>query len=120
MIRELVVRNRVDPNEVEDLIQLTYDSNPKVRATAVRALCPCHVKADVPMIWDRILDMIHDEDLHVRKTILHALGDGSPRVLEAEVVDALENMQHDSDPKLKRHVRKLLAHYRRTGKVNLL
>ena len=117
---QLVVGQRVDSDEVDDLLQLTYDANPKVRAKAVRALCPCHVRADVERVWERFFEMVTDEDGHVRRTILHTLGDGSPRVLETPVVAALERMQNDPDPKLRRGVRKLLAHHRRTGHVNIL
>ena len=120
MIREPVVQPRVNPDEVDDLLQLTYDPDPKVRAKAVRALCPCHVRADVERIWERFLELADDEDPYVRRTILHTLGDGSPRVIEARVIETLGKMQHDSDPKLRRGVRRLLSHYRRTGKVNVL
>ena len=71
-------------------------------------------------IWERIFEMASDDDPHVRSTILHALGDGSPRALEPRVVSALEGMRDDADPSLRRRVRKLLAVYRRTGQVNVL
>ena len=64
--------------------------------------------------------MTADPDAKVRGAVLHALGDGSPREREAEIVDAIENMYHDPDSKLRRRVRKLLAQYRHTGKINVL
>ena len=119
-ITEPLVRQRVRVEEIDDLLLLTHDERPKVRSRAVQALCPCHVRADVERVWERLFEMVSDEDARVRSTILHALGDGSPRVLETRVVRALERMQHDPDPRLRRRVRKLLAHYRRTGQINIL
>ena len=115
-----LARSRVMPREVDAWLSLTHHGDPKVRSKAVRALCPCHVKRQDDRIWERIFEMASDEDAHVRSTILHALGDGSPRALEAQVVASLEAMRDDPDPSLRRRVRKLLASYRRTGKVNVL
>jgi HEAT repeat protein len=115
-----IARSRVLPDEVEGWLSLTHHDDPKLRSKAVRALCPCHVKRQDDRIWERIFEMASDDDAHVRSTILHALGDGSPRALEPQVVSALEAMRDDPDPSLRRRVRKLLAVYRRTGQVNVL
>ena len=61
-----------------------------------------------------------DADLAVRRSVVHVLCDGSPREREAEVVQALEGMYQDPDRKLRRQIRGLLAHYKRTGKINVL
>ena len=111
---------RTQPDEIDDLIQLTHDPDPKVRCDAARELCPCHVQANHQRVWDRLMELASDPDLSVRKTVLHTLGDGSPREREADVVATLESMYHDPDEKLRRQVRKLLAQYRKTGKINVL
>lgn len=64
--------------------------------------------------------MVLDDDVRVRSSVLHTLGDGSPRVREAEIVAAIERMRNDPDEKLRKRVRKLLGGYRRTGKINVL
>ena len=98
----------------------TWNPDPEVRKQAVRTLCPCHLKANHEQVWDRLIAMVADEDPKVRSHILHVLADGSPRSREQEIVQALETMQRDPDVKLRRRVRKLLAQYRRTGKINVL
>lgn len=113
-------RRRVRADDVDDLLELTQDPDPKVRSGAVRQLCPCHVRGHVNRIWDRFFEMVTDDDRGVRSQIFHALGDGSPRVLQPRVIAAFETMQSDPDPSLRRRARKLLAHYRRTGKYNIL
>jgi hypothetical protein len=106
--------------EIEDLLQLTYDDDPKVRMQGVRSLCPCHVKADNDKVWNRIFELANDSHRSVRAHVLHALGDGSPREREDDVIRTVEAMVDDEDPKIRRRVRRLLAHYRRTGKINVL
>ncbi len=106
--------------KVDELLPLLADLDPTTRAETVRALCPCQVKSYDDRIWNRLFEMVDDGDLNVRRQVFHALGDGSPRQLEAQVVAAFETFTQDADAKLKRRARKLLASYRRTGKVNVL
>jgi hypothetical protein len=113
-------RSRLAATEIDSWLELTFDADGKIRSRAVRQLCPCHVKRHDDRIWERIFAMAEDDDLSVRRTVLHALGDGSPRALEQRVVATLERMSDDPDPRLRRSVRKLLAHYRRTGEINIL
>ena len=106
--------------EVDELIELTEDADPKVRKIALANLCPCHVRADFPNAWDRILAMTEDPDPSVRRTLVHRLADGSPRARQAEVVVALERLRNDSDRHVRRSVNHVLGNYRRTGRVNVL
>lgn len=111
------------PREIDDLdnwLERTRDPDPKVRKWAAHYLCPCEVKANYDDVWDRLLAMVTDPDARVRGQVLHALADGSPRSREPEVVRAVEGMWNDPDESLRRRVRKLLAQYRRTGKINVL
>ena len=64
--------------------------------------------------------MASDEHVLVRKNVFHVLADGSPRYREQQIVRTMEAMHNDPDPKLRRHVRKLLAHYRAGGRLNVL
>lgn len=111
---------RTQVDEIDDLLRLTYDPDPAVRCDATQKLCPCHVQANHQRVWDRLMAMAEDPDVKVRKIVLHTLGDGSPREREADVVQTLERMYHDPDEKLRRAVRRLLAQYRRSGKINVL
>mgnify|MGYP001581495588 CR=1 FL=1 len=38
---------------MEDSLVKTYDSNPTVRAKAVRELCPCKLKMDDKEVWKK-------------------------------------------------------------------
>ena len=103
-----------------DYIQRTYDLDPKKRRKALKDLCPCHVRQDIPELWDRIFECLHDEDGLVRDQALHALGDGSPTHLEEKIVEAVERMYNDPHPEVKKKARRMLNFYRRTGKWNIL
>jgi hypothetical protein len=107
-------------DEIDALLAQSHDPSPDLRRRAVHALCPCSVQTNDDRVWDRLLEMAQDEDAKVRGDVFHTLCDGSPRSRLADVVAVLERMQHDPDPKLRRRVRKLLAHYRATGQVNVL
>jgi HEAT repeat protein len=105
---------------LDALLELTRDSDPRTRRRAVRELCPCAVRSDVPEIWDRVIEMQTDPDSRVRSHVLHSLCDGSPRSRLTEVVAAVESLQGDPDPRLRRRARGILAAFRRTGKINQL
>lgn len=111
---------RTRRDEIEHLLDKSYDPSPEVRRRAVHGMCPCSVRANDNRVWDRLLEMARDEDAKVRGDVFHTLCDGSPRSRQQEVVLALEQMQHDPDRKLRRRVRQLLAHYRATGQINVL
>ena len=105
------------PNDINSALSETHDEDPKVRRAALLSLCPCHVRSDVDRIWDRMFEMQTDEDSGVRSIILHNLTDGSPRSRKTEVVEALERLANDPDPKLRRRARRSLSEYRRTGRI---
>jgi|TARA_B100001245_G_scaffold77326_1_gene54979 hypothetical protein len=44
--------------------------------------------------------------------------DGSPAELETNVVSAVEYLTKDTDKKIRRRARRVMAVYRRTGKIN--
>ena len=106
--------------DIDFLLGQTKHPDANVRREAVRELCPCELKFNSEVAWDRLLEMASDEDVRVRRNGLHVLCDGSPRSREGEVVQAIEVMQTDPDQKLRRQVRNLLAGYKRTGKINVL
>jgi hypothetical protein len=92
----------------------------KIRLQALRELCPCHVRRNVPEIWDRVLRLVQDENVRVRSAVLHMLADGSPLERCDEVVWAIGILVHDPDLTLRRRARGVLAAYRSTGRVNVL
>ena len=111
-------RTRVD--EIDALLEQTVDANPKVRALAVQALCPCHTKRNDSRVWDRVLELVVDPALDVRRWVFHLLGDGSPRDRERQMVAAMQQFTRDPDRKLRRRARQVLAKYRSGGTINVL
>jgi hypothetical protein len=115
----MALPSRIRGRDVDAWVERTRSEDVEVRRLAVRALCPCHVRADHHTVWDRLLEMTTDPDRRVRSHVVHALTDGSPRDRECEIVAALECMQADPDTLLRRRVRKIMAVYRRTGAWNI-
>ena len=109
---------RTDRSSIDDLLDETRSGDSLARARALQSLCPCHVKRNEPRVWARVLELVDDPSPHVRRHVLHLLGDGSPREREQEVVTAIERLHNDPDARLRRRVRQLLARYRRGGRIN--
>jgi vesicle coat complex subunit len=111
---------RLERDEIAAMLEQTRDPDPSLRRAAVRSLCPCHVQANHPEIWDTLLVLATDPDADVRRDVLHTLADGSPREREQQILMVWEAMYQDPDPKIRKQVRYLLSQYRRTGKINIL
>jgi len=104
--------------DIADWIALSANSDVECRRDAVHALCPCQVRADVPEVWNRILELAEDPDADIRRLVVHALCDGSPIRYRAAVLNALEKLAQDSEQRVRRRARKALAMHRSTGTVN--
>ena len=105
---------------ISEYLHRTHDPDPKKRRAALKDLCPCHVRADIPELWERIFELLQDDEGIVRDQALHALGDGSPTHLEERIVEAIESLYNDPHPDVKKKARRMLNAYRRTGKWNVL
>ena len=109
---------QIKPLTISDLLEQTHDKNPRVRKEAVKLLCPCEVKFDSDEVWDRLFEMVEDEDDNVRSLVFHNFTDGVPKERNERAVAVIESMAHDPHAKLRRRVRKTLARYRRTGNLD--
>ncbi len=65
--------------DFDGILKATQSSNPTIRKKALKEFCPCHVKKNIEVIWNRILDMKDDPDGTVRDQVVHSLCDGSPK-----------------------------------------
>ncbi|XP_062522846.1 uncharacterized protein LOC134197523 [Corticium candelabrum] len=107
-------------DDVTSFLDKTRSAKPIERKRVLKEMCPCHVRADIPELWERIFELLKDESDIVRDQALHALGDGSPRHLEERVVKAVEEMYNDPASNVRKKARKMLTAYRKTGKWNVL
>lgn len=108
---------RTRRDEVDTLLELSHSQVPEERRVAVRDLCTCRVRADNDAIWDRFVELAGDPDPGVRRDVLHSVTDSTPAGRVSTVLEILESARNDPDPRLRRRIRKTLAHYRRTGEI---
>ena len=109
-----------ETDDIDIILGYTHSVDADVRLEAVKQLCPCKVQKDIEVFWERVFELIHDEDTRIRKRILHIICDGSPERLEDRIYDALMDFNRDKDSDIRRTAHKVLASYERTGKWNIL
>lgn len=105
--------------QLDELLELSYDDDERVRRLALKNMCPCHVRRKRMDVWERVFELAVDPDPGVRRDAIHALTDGSPRELTPRVYAVLEQSRMDPDRKTRRYVRGLWERQRRTGRVNV-
>jgi len=112
-----ICRNTED---IDVILEYTHSKDNDVRLEAVKQLCPCKVQRDIEVFWDRVFELVGDEDERIRKRILHIICDGSPERLEDRIYDALMEFNRDKDSDIRRTAHKVLASFEHTGKWNIL
>ena len=115
-----LIEMRTSKSEIPELIALSRSANPRDRRRALQALCPCEVKSNASDVWRRVMEMVDDPDVGVRRWVVHVLCDGSPGQYRAEIVKSLEARYNDPDERVRKFIRKALAGHRRSGTVNVL
>jgi hypothetical protein len=108
---------RTAVDALDGLLELSRSEESRARQLACKNLCTCHVQADDDRVWTRLLELVGDPNPLVRRDVIHALTDSTPAPRVPAVIQALESRHNDPDERVRRRVRKTLAHYRRTGKV---
>jgi hypothetical protein len=108
---------RTPGDALDRLLELSRSPDSRARQLACRNLCTCHVRADDDRVWTRLLELTADPDPLVRGDVIHAITDSTPAPRVPGAVAALESLRNDPDQGIRRQVRKILAHYHRTGKV---
>ena len=109
-----------ETDDIDIILGYTHSLDADVRLEAVKQLCPCKVQKDIEVFWERVFELINDDDARIRKRILHIICDGSPERLEDRIYDALMEFNRDKDSDIRRTAHKVLATYERTGKWNIL
>lgn len=59
-----------ETEDISTIIVLTKHQDPQVRLRALKEICPCRVKDDIPSFWERVLEMVHDSDDNVREQVI--------------------------------------------------
>jgi len=113
-------RRCAETEDITEIIELSKHEEADVRFAAVKQFCPCKVGKDIDDFWNRVFEMVEDDDSRIRYQILHTICDGSPDHIESRVSDALEKFNQDKDKDIRRKAHKVLASYTRTGKWNVL
>ncbi|CAF2028224.1 unnamed protein product [Rotaria magnacalcarata] len=109
-----------ETEDIKTILELTNHVDPIVRQRALKEICPCRVKDDIDVFWERVVEMTDDPADNVREQVLHTLCDGSPDHMEMKVLEALEKFNRDSNSYIRRRAHKVLSAYRRSGKWNIL
>ena len=106
--------------DIDEIINYTRDPDPQFRRRALRHICPCQVYDKIELFWERVLEMVDDEDEGVRADVLHVLCDGSPEHLEDRIMAAVRTFNSDSNSHTRRTAHKVIGTYNKTGKWNIL
>lgn len=112
-----IVRNTED---IDVILEYTKSEDDDIRLEACKQLCPCKVLRDIDVFWERVFEMATDEDVRIRKRVLHIICDGSPKHLEDKVYETLSKFNYDKDSDIRRTCHKVMVTYERTGKWNIL
>ena len=62
-----------ETEDIETIIELTNHVDPIVRQRALKEICPCRVKDDIDLFWERVLEMINDPADKVREQVCHSV-----------------------------------------------
>ena len=58
-----------ESTDVDVIIALSKHPNPMVRKKSLVEMCPCRVRENIDKFWERVFEMISDEDPIVRAQV---------------------------------------------------
>jgi len=58
-----------ETEDIQTILALTNHVDPIVRQRALKEICPCRVKDDIDLFWERVLEMIDDPADNVRDQV---------------------------------------------------
>jgi hypothetical protein len=99
---------KVSREEVADLLVMSCSSEVDERLTAAQYLCPCHIQARIPAVWEAIFRLMEDEDRQVRYAAWHTWEDGGLPGEEAALARMEQIYQRESDAKVRRFAETIL------------
>lgn len=100
---------KVSRASIPDLLEMSCSSEVEDRLTAAQYLCPCHIQARIPEVWDAVFRMMEDGDRRVRFAAWHTWEDGGlPNDLAA--LDRMERIyRQETDPKVRRFAETIIG-----------
>jgi hypothetical protein len=57
----------MNKSSIEDALDRSRHPSARERRSALLELCPCEVRANVPAVWDRLVEMQNDPDVRLRR-----------------------------------------------------
>ena len=63
------IRLAKETTDIDVVLALSKHLDPLVRKKALVEMCPCRVKADLEKFWERVFEMINDENNTVRAQV---------------------------------------------------
>ena len=58
-----------ETEDIKTILALTTHENPIVRQRALKEICPCRVKDDIDVFWERVVEMVDDPADNVREQV---------------------------------------------------
>lgn len=58
-----------ETEDIKTILELTKHVDPVVRKRALKEICPCRVKDDIDVFWERVIEMIDDPADNVREQV---------------------------------------------------
>lgn len=93
---------KVSRAEIDDLLTMSCSVDVEERLLAAKYLCPCHIQARIPAVWEAIFRMMADPEPKVRYAAWHTWEDGGlPN--DPAAFETLEQIYHqERDPKVRK------------------
>jgi len=118
--KQLLEKLAVSTIDFKEMLILSNNVDANIRLMVIKRLCPCQIKDEIDMFWQRIFQAADDPCPKIRYQSLHNMCDGCPMEYELKVAEAIEKFNRDEDKDIRRTAHKVLASYLRTGKWNIL
>ncbi|MCL4858073.1 MAG: hypothetical protein KJZ93_01650 [Caldilineaceae bacterium] len=93
---------KVSRAEIADLLELSCSAEVDDRLVAAQYLCPCHIQARLPAVWEAVFRMMEDVDRRVRFAAWHTWEDGGLPTDEEALTRMGQILDRERDPKVRR------------------
>jgi hypothetical protein len=100
---------KVSRASIPELLNLSCSSEVEDRLVAAPYLCPCHIQARLPEVWDAVFRMMEDEDRRVRFAAWHTWEDGGLPNDPAALEQMERIYRQEKDPKVRRFAETIIG-----------